>query len=115
MSFTRLEYDTCAYAKKLQESSTPLEYLLFKGKYENQKQCADHANYIDFAAKTQLESELRNQTRFSSKCPSKKYDPTKPMTGIKVSNPRICERVPSGLKKPTQNAYDESPIKDECC
>ena len=30
MSFTRLDYDKCAYAKDLEESTTPLEYLLFK-------------------------------------------------------------------------------------
>ena len=26
-----------AYAKDLQESTTPLEYLMYKGKYEKQK------------------------------------------------------------------------------
>ena len=35
MSFTRLDYDGCAYAKELQESTSPLEYLMYKGKYEN--------------------------------------------------------------------------------
>ena len=35
------------------------------------------------------ESELRNQTRFSSKCPTQKYDPTKPFTAVKSTNPHI--------------------------
>ena len=34
MSFNRLTYDTCAYSKTLQESTDPLGYNLYKGKYE---------------------------------------------------------------------------------
>ena len=41
MSFNRLNYDNCAYAKTLQESTSPLEYNLFMGKYENKKQCPE--------------------------------------------------------------------------
>ena len=31
MSFNRLPYDSCAYAKTLQQSTDPLDYNLFKG------------------------------------------------------------------------------------
>ena len=115
MSFTRLDYDTCAYAKDLQESTSPLEYLMYKGKYENCKECPDHANNLNFVVKTEVESELRNQTRFSSKCPTQKYDPTKPFTAVKSTNPHVCERVPSGLKKPTGPGYDASTLGRGCC
>jgi hypothetical protein len=115
MSFTRLDYDTCAYAKDLQESTTPLEYLMFKGKFENCKQCPDYTNNIDFGVKADVESELRNQNRYTSKCPSNKYDPTKPFAGAKTTNPHVCERIPSGLKKPTCVGYDASKLGRACC
>ena len=46
-------------AKDLQESTSPLEYLMYKGKYENCKECPDHANNLNFVVKTEVESELR--------------------------------------------------------
>ena len=39
MSSNRLMYDTCAYKKKLEESTTPLDYNLYTGKYENCSKC----------------------------------------------------------------------------
>ena len=116
MSFTRLDYDCCAYAKDLQESTTPLEYLMYKGKYENCKNCPDNTNNLDFCTKVDIESELRNQTRFSSKCPTKKYDPSKPFVGAKTTNPHICDWARnSGLKKPTGPGFDDSKLGRNCC
>ena len=116
MSFTRLEYDNCAYAKELQESTTPLEYLMYKGKYENCKHCPDNTNNIEFGVKVDVENELRNTTRYSSRCPSKKYDPTKPFQAAKTTNPHICDfNRDSGLKKPTGPGYDDSKLGRACC
>jgi hypothetical protein len=39
MSFNRLPYDSCAYAKTLQQSTDPLDYNLFRGKFESCEQC----------------------------------------------------------------------------
>ena len=115
MSFTGLDYDKCAYAKELQESTTPLEYNLFKGKYINCKKCPDYTNNLDFGVKVGIENELRNIDRYASKCPSKKYDPSKPFKGAKTTNPHICERIPSGLQKPTGPGYDPSKLGLDCC
>ena len=38
MSSNRLMYDTCAY-KRNWESTTPLDYNLYAGKYENCSKC----------------------------------------------------------------------------
>ncbi len=111
MSFTRLDYDKCAYAKELEQSTGSLEYFMFKGKYENNKQCPDHTNNIDLVVKTDIESELRNQTRLSSKCPDKKYDPKKNFKGVKTTNPLLCERIPSGLAKPSNCGFDRKNSK----
>lgn len=73
---TRLPYDPCAYSKSLSESTSPYAYQMYDGKYENCNRCVyDHyprpfdGNIVD------VESELRNQTRPSSKCPSRMYNP----------------------------------------
>ena len=50
MSSNRLSYDSCAYSKKLQQSTDPLEYNLFRGKFESCTQCAvgDFTNNLEF-------------------------------------------------------------------
>ena len=120
MSSTRLDYDTCAYAKTLEESTSPLEYLMFKGKYENCKSCpSGDNNNLDFGVKTDIESELRNQTRYTTKCPSKKYDPSKPMTLPSFTPARVCEGIhsitPNNIRKPTNNGIDTSKLGRNCC
>ena len=115
MSFTRLDYDNCAYAKELEQSTGSLEYLMYKGKYENCKKCPDNTNLLDLAVKTDIESELRNQTRLSSKCPDKKYDPKKPFKAAKTTNPVVCDRIPSGLSRPVNCGFTSSKLARECC
>jgi len=115
MSFTRLDYDTCAYAKELEQSTSSLEYLMYKGKYENCKNCPDNDNLLDLGVKTDIESELRNQNRLSSKCPDKKYDPKKPFEAARTTNPVACDRIPSGLSKPTNCGFDAGKLATECC
>ena len=82
MSSNRLTYDKCSYSKKLQQSTSPLNYHLYVGKFENQGKCRFEfgvpggngvsiygGNLVD------LESELFGQTRMNSQCPSTKYNP----------------------------------------
>ena len=83
MSSNRLIYDECEYKKKLEESTSPLQYSLYSGKYENCAKCRIelgvvggngvsifNGNLVD------LESELRGQTRLLSKCQNNLYLPT---------------------------------------
>ena len=106
MSFNRLDYDKCAYAKTLDESTSQIDYWIYLGKYENDKQCpvGDFTNNLEFGVKTDVESELRGQTRLASKCPEEKYDPSKKMELPEFSPARVCEHVhhltPTGLEKP---------------
>ena len=82
MSSYRLIYDSCAYKKNLQQSTEPLQYALYTGKYENSAKCRIelgsvggngvslfNGNLVD------LESDLRGQTRLNSLCPCDKYSP----------------------------------------
>ena len=82
MSFNRLMYDSCAYKKCLQENSGTLSYVLNPIKYENCSKCRiefgvvggtnvshNKGNLVD------IENDLKNITRKSSKCPSNQYTP----------------------------------------
>ena len=121
MSFNRLKYDNCAYTKEISESVSPLDYYLFKGKYENCEQCpvGNATNNLEFGKKANLESELYGLNREQSKCPSKKYDPSKPFTKPDFSPSRLCESVyyitPTNMKMPTSNGIDDSSLGVNCC
>ena len=82
MSSNRLSYDSCAYQKTLQQSTGPLDYMMYTGKYENCAKCRIEfgvvggngvslysGNLVD------LESDLRGQTRQASLCPKTMYTP----------------------------------------
>lgn len=114
MSFNRLEYDKCAYAQKLTESTSPLSYLLFKGKFENNKDCklSDHDNDMSQLNKTIVENELYNLNRTGTLCSAKKYNPTDNVVVPKHSPVRLCENIhqltPSGLPKITSNGLSSN-------
>ena len=75
MSFNRLPYDSCAYAKTLQQSTDPLDYNLYKGKFEACEQCPKglYPNDLDFGIRTDVESDLKGQVRVGSKCDGEKF------------------------------------------
>ncbi len=97
MSSNRLTYDACAYQKSLQQSTGPLDYMMYTGKYENDGRCRMEfgtvggngvsvysGNLVD------LESDLRGQTRQASLCPSTMYNPSQKMQG-KLLNQPSCQ------------------------
>lgn len=98
MSFTRLDYDKCAYAKFLEQSTEPLDYLMYDGKHINKKNCGEHPNMLHIPTKVEIESDLRNLDRLATKCPNKKYSSCDAPKHKKTTNPKLCERIPSGLK-----------------
>ncbi len=82
MSSNRLIYDTCAYKKRLDESTSPLQYHLNPLKYENCNKCRVELGVSQGPSSSQikgnlidLENELRGQTRLLSNCDSRKYRP----------------------------------------
>jgi hypothetical protein len=122
MSFNRLTYDTCAYSKTLQESTDPLEYNLFKGKYESCTNCPDHTNNLEFGPRVDTESDLKGQTRIGTNCPSKKFPLNKtkeiPFTpaitcqGIyKITPTGLPTEYHSGLKDISHYGQDFCPLK----
>ena len=109
MSSNHLKYDTCAYATTIKESTSQLEYLLYKNKYETCNACTNgnFTNNIEFSDRADVESELHGLTRPGSDCPSLKFDPTKPFNNPALSPPIMCQSIygitPSNLVNPTTN------------
>lgn len=112
MSFNRLSYDSCTYSKTLQQSTDPLEYNLFKGKYESCETCpiGDFANILDFGVRSDVESDLKGQTRKGSKCPSEKFPAN--IAEVAALTPSItCQSIynitPNNLIRPTNNGLKD--------
>jgi len=106
MSSNRLIYDKCSYAIELKESTSPLDYYLYKGKYELNKQCpvGNHGNRLDFSIRADTENELFGLKRLGTLCPSKKYNPNNNFTPAAFSPARICENIhyitPNNIDRP---------------
>ena len=83
MAFTNTKYDNCAYKKELQESVSPLDYMLNPGNRRCSRSYSDyHSNGNNFVvdnypnsngAQTDIESELRLLNQLQSRCPSVKH------------------------------------------
>jgi len=123
MAFNRLEYDTCAYAKELQQSTTPLEYNLFLGKFENDDSCVCNPDkkvkgMVEIETRIIVENELYNLNRpnHTSKCPEKKYSPNSKSNFTHYYHPPyICQGIyhltPTNMVKPTSNGLNEKNIR----
>jgi len=75
-SFNRKSYDNCAYALDLNQSVSPLNYVMSRFQYENCSACTFDGKYYAPFDLVDQESELLNITRPDSKCNSMKYSPT---------------------------------------
>jgi len=83
MSFNRSKYDTCSYKQNLQESVNTLGYILSPYRYEHKDKCRHQLGFIAGTSVSHikgnivdLESDLRGQTRYISKCGANYYIPT---------------------------------------
>jgi len=112
MSFNRLPYDSCAYAKTLQQSTEPLDYNLYRGKFESCEQCPEglYPNDLDFGIRADVESDLKGQLRTGSKCDAEKF-PKKSNTVAEFTPMFVCESIykltPSNLEKPKTNGLKD--------
>ena len=77
-SFNRLSYDKCAYEKEIQQSTSPLNYRMYQGAFENDTKCVynkDSFYHPYDIAIIDGDSELKGLGRQTSNCPQKKYNP----------------------------------------
>ncbi len=83
MSFNRSKYDPCSYQKDLENNVSTLGYILSPIRYENTNKCRHELGFLNgtnvshiAGNMVDLESDLRGQTRYLSKCDNNKYIPT---------------------------------------
>lgn len=111
-SFNRQMYDNCNYEKRIYESTSPLDYMLYFGKHENCNKCKYDKFYVKYQPEiVNTESELKNLTRPLSDCDQFKYSPKCGKTGICTSTfhksvpvvfaPEVCPIVHNNLPKVT--------------
>lgn len=108
-------YDSCEYNKKLRDSTSPLEYQMYFGKYENCKKCKNDKFYVKYDL-VDIESELRNQTRPLSNCDHLKYNPncikskmcisTFDRSVPKILAPDVCPIIHNNIPKTTNNGIN---------
>ena len=121
MSSNRLIYDKCAYATTIKESTGPLEYNLFRGKYENNQQCpvGEFSNILEFGPRADVESELYGLNRLGTKCPQLKFDPSKEFKYPELSPAKMCENIhfitPNNLERPKNNMLNERNLELNVC
>lgn len=114
MSYNRLIYDKCSYAKVLQESTSPLDYFTLIDKYENTTSCkvSNYTNILPFGDRADVESELYGITRPGTLCPALKYDPQKTFKNPSFSPPTMCANIyyitPNNIEKPVTNMLNNN-------
>ena len=117
MSSNRMEYDECAYAQELKQSTDPLRYSMFDGQFTNGKKCV-YTGDVDrqpFPTRVDIESNLMSIGRLTTHCVGGKY---KPYDGItkeesdkiyQTINPELCNIYRNGnnLRMPTSSGIDD--------
>lgn len=113
-SSNRLLYDNCSYQKQLYESTSPLAYNLYQGKYENCNKCIYDKFWTPYQL-VDIETELRNQTRPLSHCDQFKYSPNCRKSGLCVSTfnkdipvviaPEVCPIIYNNIPKQTHPGF----------
>lgn len=97
MSFNRPSYDSCTYTRNLRENVGILSYVLSPYRFEHQEKCRHELGLVGGTAVSHvqgnmvdLESELRGQTRFLTKCTK---NAAKPLDGQPIRNDKT-EPIP---------------------
>jgi hypothetical protein len=123
-SSTRLIYDGCEYTKKIQEATSPLNYYMYSGKFENENKCIQDRYWRPFEL-VDFESELLNLYRTSSRCVNEKFHPECKMDGkcIRTNDernpvvlaPEVCpilqNNIPKFYEQPLLNIISRDQIR----
>jgi hypothetical protein len=117
MSFNHLRDDTCNYKRRLNESMNILGYVLSPYRYENANKCRHELGLVGGSAVSHvkgnlvdLESDLRGQTRFNSKCWSHEYLPPKEGEMLKNDKTPPIDITMKHLPACQMIAYKEVPL-----
>ena len=94
MSFNHLTTDSCTYKRNLKENVSILGYVMNPMRYEHEHKCRHELGLVGGTGVSHitgnlvdLESDLRGQTRYLTKCASHQYQkgrPGQPITNDKT-------------------------------
>jgi hypothetical protein len=115
--FNRLSYDNCAYQKRLYESTGPLNYMLYQGKFENCGKCLHDKFYTpQHPSIVDIENELLNIKKPASECDQFKHGPQCVATGLCRSTfdknapvvfpAEVCPIVHNNIPRVTDPGYN---------
>jgi len=114
----QLIYDNCAYQKDLQISTNPGEYRLYLGQAENENKCTlgGRVFFKQDPCIVDVESELRNIKRPSSKCDQFKYNPkcarsplctsTFDPSNPQIPDPTVCPIIHNNIARPMNPGFN---------
>lgn len=115
--WNRRSSDNCSYQQEVMESTGPISYMLFSGKYRNcglctakNECCSDDGLKKEHTAthggRIELENDLFNIQHLSSKCNDLKYIPRKntPVAPLH-RNPQPCYNWSNGLPQTKTTGY----------
>lgn len=116
MSFNRTKYDNCSYKQNLQNNVSTLSYILSPMQWEHGDKCRHQLGWVGGTSVSHiqgnfvdLDSELRGQTRYISKCGNNMYVPTD--DGI-IKNDKTAPINTTALHLPTCQSimYRSTPL-----
>jgi hypothetical protein len=95
MSFNHLSDDSCTYTRGLKENVGILSYILSPHRFENENKCRHELGLVAGTAVSHvrgnlvdLESELRGQTRYLTKCAARAARPLE--DGVPITNDKTA-------------------------
>jgi len=114
--FTHLKDDECAYNRHVTDSTAPMLYRLYEGAFEHCQKCKYDKFWHPYDPEmVDVESELKNITRASSRCTERKYNPNCQIDGKCMSTfdtnapvifpPHLCPVVQTNIVKMTEPGY----------
>ena len=123
-SFNRLIYDNCATQKYYHESTSPLKWQLYHGKFEHCEKCRYDGQFWTPYELVDIETELRNQNRPLSHCDQFKYNPSCKSSSLCLSTfdsqipvvlaPEVCPIVHNNIRRWGHPGYSLQDPKKFC-
>jgi len=117
MSFNHLNTDSCTYKRILKENVSMLSYVMSPIRYEHQEKCRHELGLLGGTGVSHisgnlvdLESELRGQTRYLTKCVTHQYTPLKVGEPIKNDKTEPIDTTPLHLPGCQMISYKRIPI-----
>jgi hypothetical protein len=118
----RLIYDPCSYEKYVNMSTSPFQYQMYNGKFENKRKCVGTKFYTPMEL-VDIDTELSARNKPASLCNNYKYNPFCKKSSMCLSTfdksvpiiapPDLCPIVHNNIKKPVSKGYT-MPDTDIC-